>query len=581
MTPSIRALDEQSIRQIAAGEVVERPASVVKELIENSLDAGSRRIVLEIKGGGKELIRIADDGCGIQPAEVELALERHTTSKIRNSDDLSNLSTFGFRGEALPSIASVSKMELVTRSANSPSAVSLTLEGGKLVSKKECARAPGTTMEVRSLFFNTPARLKFLKSDPTEKGRILKVFEEIALAHPEISFEIKIEQRAAGEYPSRTKPIQRVLDLWGESVDESKLVPILFEHPQIRIEGWISSPDAHQPTKNLQVFYVNRRPIVSRFISHAVYESYRDCLPVGRHPAAVLFIQIEPSEVDVNVHPSKREVRFRNEHPIYEAIVREIRAKRSSGSAAPNIFEPAAASAGASIMSAPSPTEQSARYQTQPAFSQNARSESPIHTHAPAVQQETRFENHPRVLSVFHSLYVLAEQGENLMIVDQHAAAERILYEKFRAAYYSDDAVPAQTMLVPYLWHVTLEQAELLGQHLELFRKMGFAMELFGEKTFRINECPALVPETGIKETLDEILAALESQKSPTLAVEDKIMHAACRAAIKANDRLSNRELEELLAELARCANPHTCPHGRPTMQVISRQELDKKFGRT
>ena len=221
------------------GRSGERPASVVKELIENSLDAGSRRIVLEIKGGGKELIRIADDGCGIQPAEVELALERHTTSKIRNSDDLSNLSTFGFRGEALPSIASVSKMELVTRSANSPSAVSLTLEGGKLVSKKECARAPGTTMEVRSLFFNTPARLKFLKSDPTEKGRILKVFEEIALAHPEISFEIKIEQRAAGEYPSRTKPIQRVLDLWGESVDESKLVPILFEHPQIRIEGWI------------------------------------------------------------------------------------------------------------------------------------------------------------------------------------------------------------------------------------------------------------------------------------------------------------------------------------------------------
>ena len=464
------------------GRSGERPASVVKELIENSLDAGSRRIVLEIKGGGKELIRIADDGCGIQPAEVELALERHTTSKIRNSDDLSNLSTFGFRGEALPSIASVSKMELVTRSANSPSAVSLTLEGGKLVSKKECARAPGTTMEVRSLFFNTPARLKFLKSDPTEKGRILKVFEEIALAHPEISFEIKIEQRAAGEYPSRTKPIQRVLDLWGESVDESKLVPILFEHPQIRIEGWIRRRTRISRRRICRCFTLTAGPLcrgLSR--TQCTNPTAIVCLS-GRHPAAVLFIQIEPSEVDMNVHPSKREVRFRNEHPIYEAIVREIRAKRSSGSAAPNIFEPAAASAGASIMSAPSPTEQSARYQTQPAFSQNARSESPIHTHAPAVQQETRFENHPRVLSVFHSLYVLAEQGENLMIVDQHAAAERILYEKFRAAYYSDDAVPAQTMLVPYLWHVTLEQAELLGQHLELFRKMGFAMELFGEK---------------------------------------------------------------------------------------------------
>lgn len=601
MPNKIHPLDESAIRQIAAGEVVERPASVVKELLENSIDAESHSITLEIKEGGKEMIRISDDGCGMTADDALLSLERHTTSKICSANDLQSLTTFGFRGEALPSIASVSKMTLTTRSADESSGITLSLEGGKLISKKECGRSVGTTVEVKKLFFNTPARLKFLKSDLSEKNKILRTFEETSIAHPQISFQACYDNHKAKEFPARKQISERICDLWGDNFTEETLVPIDFVHPQIRIEGWISKPQSHQASKTYQIFYLNKRPIVSRLLSHALYESFRDCLPVGRHPVTVVFLFLDPSQVDVNVHPSKREVRFRNESQVYETLIREMRLKRSQQSSPPKVFSMPNGSTFSSETESPrsssSPSfpfcgEKKLQHETTiengkeqtiifPNRSHAIPSNTPTSLPTEKFKVQETFAPERRILTQFHSLYIIAEQGENLLIVDQHAAAERILYEKFRNELLSEKGVATQPLLIPFMWNVTFSQAELLKHHIPTLQKLGFILETFGEKTFRITEAPAVIPEAHLKNILDNILSCLEDDKQPALTAEEKIMHSACRAAVKANDHLSHKELSQLLDDLSRCSNPHTCPHGRPTTLVIARQELDKKFGRT
>lgn len=591
LTGKIKKLDENSIRQIAAGEVVERPASVVKELLENSLDAQSKKISLEIANGGKETIRIADDGCGMSEEDALLALERHTTSKIRSAADLLTLSTFGFRGEALPSIAAVSKMTLSTQLMEKNSGISISVSGGKIVEKKECGRAPGTTVEVKNIFFNTPARLKFLKSELSEKNKIFRTFEEITISHPQVSFQIQVSEKSKANYPARSKVIERIRDLWGDEFNESNLVPISFEHPQIQIGGWISTPQFHQASRNYQIFYVNRRPILSRLLSHALYEAYRDCLPQGRHPVGIIFVELDSKEVDVNVHPSKREVRFRNESQIFECLYREIRLKRTEQSAAPRIFSlTTSAPENPELSSCVTPHSALAKCPQGNAKSSHSALDSRLEgndqtTGQKGIEREgmralPTLTPQARVLSQFHALYVLAEQGENLIIVDQHAAAERILYEKLRQAMVNHKSFPAQPLLIPFLWNLTLSQAQIIQQNLPAFQKLGFGIEPFGEKTFRILEAPAVLSKTNLKEILEEILVSLEKSKEPNLAIEEKIMQAACRAAIKANDRLQEPELSRLLEELSQCSNPHTCPHGRPTTLTISHQELDKKFGR-
>ncbi len=608
----IAALEEHVIRQIAAGEVVERPASVVKELVENAIDAGAKRVSLETEGSGREMIRIADDGCGMNPEDAELALQRHTTSKIRVTADLETLHTFGFRGEALPSIAAVSRLELITRSDDNPVGISLSLEGGKITEKKECGRSVGTTFTVRDLFFNQPARLKFMKADSTERAKILQTFEEIAFAHPHIHLEYKTKNL---DLPVRRQFIDRVTDIWGKNFTGETLFPISLQHPFVKIDGWVSKPESHLSSRNYQIFYVNQRPIQSRLISHALYEAFRDCLPVGRHPAGLIFLSLDPSQVDVNVHPSKREVRFRNEHQIYEALVKEIRAKRSQFSGPPRVFA-AGSPAGVTVQpmnpaagnypfqrgGAPQPASlfpaQSAPHfanapglfgGTAHAYRPETRSGAQLGTQADpqghaasgSAPSTLAINDAPRVLCQFSALYVLAEHNDSLLIVDQHAAAERVLYERFRAALATRKKPAAQPLLIPLLWNVSLSQAEALKGHLETFRALGFAIEPFGETTFRVTETPSLVEQSRLLEALDGALAALENRNDPLLSSEDAIAHAACRAAIKANDRLSPRELSELLRQLSECENPHTCPHGRPVALTYTRAELDKKFGRT
>ena len=580
-TPKVHALDETVIRQIAAGEVVERPASVLKELLENALDAKSRHVTIDLQGAGRELIRVADDGHGMASADAALALERHTTSKIRSFDDLESLSTFGFRGEALPSIASVSKLELVTHSADEPHGFCVSVSGGKIVSKKECGRAYGTTVEVRDLFHNTPARLKFLKSDATERARLLRVFEETALAHPGVAFEYRDAARQRPlELPARKSLLERISDLWGSEFGSETLFPLSLDHPYLKIEGWVSQPQAHQAGKSYQVFYVNRRPIQSRSLTHALYEAYRDCLPVGRHPAAVVFLSLDASQVDVNVHPAKREVRFRNESQVYEALVREIRLKRTEGSSAPRMFSdaPERVPPPAQRVAEPRPSYTAQPPQVFPELQKTVQAALPAA--APMELPSPAAPRPPRVLAQLHALYILAEDDQGLVLVDQHAASERILYERLKKAALSDETVPAQPLLLPVLWSLNRAEAEIVEGQLGTFGKLGYRIEPFGERTFRVAEAPAIIPEPELKDTLDAILRSLEDRGTALAADEKILMMSACRAAVKANDRLSVKELSELVQHLSTCDNPHTCPHGRPTTVRITRLELDKKFGR-
>ncbi len=567
----VQRLSEEAVRQIAAGEVVERPSSIVKELLENSLDAGSSRITLEIEAGGKNLIRVSDDGCGMNPEDALLALERHTTSKITSFADLEKLSTFGFRGEALPSIASVSKMTLTTREPGASTAFQIRSEGTRLLGQSECGRDAGTTIEVRDLFFNVPARLKFMKSDSSEKGRIFRTFEEIAAANPQVAFELRSDGKKSQELPARKNPLDRIRDLWGEEFNESTLIPLSYAHPYVTITGWVSHPSAHQSTKNYQLLYVNRRPIVSKFIHHALYEAYRDCMPVGRHPAAVLFFELNPSTIDINAHPSKREVKFKDEGPIYQCLVREIRQKRTSLSESPGVFAPAITAA---PMRDPEPLF---RGVSVPARSFISQSPSALATAPRTFEFQTPTTT---VLCQFDSLYIVAERNKDLLLVDQHAAAERVKYEKLKNEMLTAGKIPSQGLLIPYLWNVTLPQAESVRRKINEFKNLGYEIQEFGERTFRITDMPAEIHESAIPELLDEILNTLDQEKDPQNFIEAQIIRTACRTSVKANDRLTNQELSKILNDLEKCGNPHTCPHGRPTTLTLTRAELDKKFGR-
>ncbi len=322
----IQKLPESLIRLIAAGEVIERPASVVKELVENSLDAGAASISVDLLSAGRTRIRISDDGEGMSREDAELALDRHATSKLQKFDDLHEISTFGFRGEALPSIAAISRLELTTRTKDADQGWSLSLEGGKLLSSKAVGIPKGTTIDVQDLFFNTPARSKFLKRDSTERSHVLKLLQEIALAHPEVRFEIAMDGKTILSLARAEALGQRIADLWGLSVTE-QLIPVDTTKGPCTIRGYVNSIPAHYPTKAYQVLFVNQRPVQQRMLNHAIYEAYREWLPVGRHPVYCLFVDIDPSLVDVNVHPTKREVRLSDERAVYDLLYTHLRSQ--------------------------------------------------------------------------------------------------------------------------------------------------------------------------------------------------------------------------------------------------------------
>jgi DNA mismatch repair protein MutL len=569
----IHVLPEHLIRLIAAGEVIERPASVVKELVENSLDAGATSISIDLWSAGRTRIRVSDNGEGMTPEDARQALERHATSKLQNFEDLQSMATFGFRGEALPSIAAISRLELSTRPRDAPEGWTLKLEGGKLLSANGAGIPPGTTIDVQDLFFNTPARSKFLKRDSTERSHVLRTLQDIALAHPNVHFEMTMDGKSILSLPPAKELGQRIADLWGLSVTE-ELVRVQISKGPCTIRGFVNATQAHHATKAHQSLFVNNRPVFQRMLNHAVYEAYKEWLPVGRHPIYCLFVDLDPTLVDVNVHPAKREVRISEERAVYDLLYASIRERFKEKSAeVPSIPFSARWAEGLPKRESFTPRDIGTSIAVQP----------PLVLDIPQAASPKIEVASLRFLGQLQKLYLLFEQGEELILVDQHAAAERILYERL-LAQVSTQGVARQSLLAPLLWEVSPAQAETVRSYLADLHRMGFSLEEFGPNSFVLKEWPVVLPETKhAKQFLEEVL---ESYQNEHPASQTDIQHriaasAACRAAVMANDTLSPQEVTRLVEDLSACERPMTCPHGRPTNIRLPVSEFNRRFRRT
>ena len=598
----IKLLPETLASQVAAGEVVERPASVVKELVENSIDAGARAIEVGIQRGGMSRIRVVDDGCGMDRDDALLSLERHATSKIASAADLAAISTLGFRGEALPSIASVSRLRLSTRERGAVAGTEILVNGGRIETVRDGGEAPGTQIEVRSLFYNVPARRKFLRSETTEARNIEHQFFLQSLAHPEIGFTLVREDNIASQLPITTSLRDRIRDLYGAKLLDDLLEISLCDRRGIQVQGWIGRAGVSRQTRAQQFVFVNGRAIDSGILSTALREGYHTALMRGQFPVTFLFVDLNPREVDVNVHPAKREVRFRDPASVREAIVEAVQRTLESGrvewqrkfnapAAAATVLPPgpAATPPDGGTTSALSQIVgwDSARPSNFAPLDQASRADSvnlsePIDGNRPEPQIEPRRDQQFQIIGVLNRLYVLMENSDGLVLVDQHAAHERILFEELRRRM-EEQGVPSQRMLLPQIFSLPPRDAEWVERNVATLQKMGIGVENFGANSFRVDTLPAFLEIADaagfLRKVIDELITTSRSS-SPLRLGEDMIAKTVCRHAVKANDPLRYPEIEKLIRDLLACDLPYCCPHGRPTMIQISHAELEKKFGR-
>jgi DNA mismatch repair protein MutL len=598
----IKLLPETLASQVAAGEVVERPASVVKELVENSIDAGARAIEVGIQRGGMSRIRVVDDGCGMDRDDALLSLERHATSKIASAADLAAISTLGFRGEALPSIASVSRLRLSTREPGAVAGTEILVNGGRIETVRDGGEAPGTQIEVRSLFYNVPARRKFLRSETTEARNIEHQFFLQALAHPEIGFTLVREDNIASQLPITTSLRDRIRDLYGAKLLDDLLEICLRDRRGIQVQGWIGRAGVSRQTRAQQFVFVNGRAIDSGILSTALREGYHTALMRGQFPVTFLFVDLDPREVDVNVHPAKREVRFRDSASVREAIVGAVQRTLESGRvewqrkfnapAAPAAGLPPGPAAtrpdgGTTSVSSQIMGRDSARPSNFAPLDQASKADSlnlprPIDGNRPEPQIEPRRDQQFQIIGVLNRLYVLMENSDGLVLVDQHAAHERILFEELRRRM-EEQGVPSQRMLLPQIFSLPPRDAEWVERNVATLQKMGIGVENFGANSFRVDTLPAFLEIADaagfLRKVIDELITTSRSS-SPLRLGEDMIAKTVCRHAVKANDPLRYPEIEKLIRDLLACDLPYCCPHGRPTMIQISHAELEKKFGR-
>jgi len=598
----IKLLPETLASQVAAGEVVERPASVVKELVENSIDAGARAIEVGIQRGGMSRIRVVDDGCGMDRDDALLSLERHATSKIASAADLAAISTLGFRGEALPSIASVSRLRLSTREPGAVAGTEILVNGGRIETVRDGGEAPGTQIEVRSLFYNVPARRKFLRSETTEARNIEHQFFLQALAHPEIGFTLVREDNIASQLPITTSLRDRIRDLYGAKLLDDLLEISLRDRRGIQVHGWIGRAGVSRQTRAQQFVFVNGRAIDSGILSTALREGYHTALMRGQFPVTFLFVDLDPREVDVNVHPAKREVRFRDPASVREAIVEAVQRTLESGRvewqrkfnapAAPAAGLPPGPAAtrpdgGTTSVSSQIVGRDTARPSNFAPLDQASRADSlnlprPIDGNRPEPQIEPRRDQQFQIIGVLNRLYVLMENSDGLVLVDQHAAHERILFEELRRRM-EEQGVPSQRMLLPQIFSLPPRDAEWVERNVATLQKMGIGVENFGANSFRVDTLPAFLEIADaagfLRKVIDELITTSRSS-SPLRLGEDMIAKTVCRHAVKANDPLRYPEIEKLIHDLLACDLPYCCPHGRPTMIQISHAELEKKFGR-
>jgi len=574
MAMPIKILEPEVVSRIAAGEVVERPASVVKELVENSLDAASSQISIETGGSGIGLIRVTDNGVGVPSAELELAFQRYATSKVSSLDDLESISSLGFRGEALPSIAAVSQVDIVTCAAGESAGNYLSMKEGVRVDRGSQGRSQGTTVTVRNLLRNVPARLKFLKSPATENSHIANVVSQYALAFPEVKFVLSIDGRTILRTPGSGRLIDSIMEIYGLEVARDML-EINSEDggwesgstfSSLLVMGMVGSPTISRSNRGYLSFFVNRRWISSRLLNWAVEEAYHGLLMRGKHPIAIINISLPAEEMDVNIHPTKTEVKFQNERATFSAVQKAARRALIELAPVPKIEEVATAYGSPSVSS-------------QQLWASLAANQSPLNP--PPVAQPTPILSLPalRLLGQISSTYIVAEGPEGLYLIDQHAAHERIIFEKIQRQS-SQREVEVQGLLEPATLEVDPRQDEILKSHYDNLAEFGFSIEPFGDRTYLVRSVPILLHEKDWAGVLKELL--------DSLSVEDKgdwdeklAISFACHGAVRAGQVLTNEEMRELLRQLEQVAIPNTCPHGRPTMIHLSSGQLEKEFHRS
>ncbi len=628
----IHLLDNETINKIAAGEVIESPKSIVKELVENSIDAGADEIIVEVKNGGKSLIRITDNGKGIEKNEVEDAFRRHCTSKISTSDDLNYLHTLGFRGEALASIAAVAHVEMITRTAEDPSGTKLTIKGGTIVSKEDIGCPVGTTINVTELFYNVPARKKFLKSDTAESGNINEIVVSLALCKENISFKYVNNNNVAFRTPKTDNFLNTISSLYEKDLYNS-LLKVAYESSTVKITGFTTNLNYYRGNRKLEIVFVNGRYIKHKRMGYFIEAAYNTMLPKSKYPACFLKVEIDPSLVDVNVHPAKTEIRFQNEEDTLNEIKRAIYSTLHSNDIIKEVKKETIIrdySSDKAETSSSSIFENFRNYETQSKSSifpetgqedysnikiteinldddstnifeetiKNAAEEESTVTrdsapddeaqHEPVQQSFIEIEKDERklpelsIIGILMDTYIICESLEKteMYMIDQHAAHERINYEKFLNQFNSNE-IMRQELLLPEVINLSYEDYHIVVNNLEIFENLGFSVENFGINAILINNIPVIFGNSNIKEIFYTILDSLRNINKSELNLElNKIIKNACVKSVKAGDKLHIQEIKALLNDLNKTDNPYTCPHGRPVIIKMTKYEIERMFER-
>lgn len=624
--PKIIQLSTHVSNLIAAGEVVERPASVVKELLENAVDAGATQIIIEIRDGGMTFLRVTDNGCGMAPDDARTAFLRHATSKLRNAEDLATISTMGFRGEALAAIASVSRIDLLTKVPDSLCGTSLCLEAGKIIEESEAGCPDGTTIIVRDLFYNTPARMKFMKSDTVEGSKVASAVQMQALAHPQIAFRFLRDGKEILSTPGSGDLEAAVYCVYGR--DSGRMVQVDSKWEQYSLTGYVSKPTDARPSRNLQTFFVNDRPVKSRLLIAALEEAYRNQIMAGKFPACVLHLSLPVNAVDVNVHPAKTEVKFLNEKAVFDCIHYGVLGALNKTPDRPNMefkrqstapiqhsesntktttvrqdnfFRTMSAAEfknlTAAIQDAPKP-ELKAAAATVAAVERTAlpKVSAPVNlpvvekaSPAPAMEVPTQSEQTAlpmatdipwRIVGELYRTYILVEQGEEAFLIDKHAAHERILFNKLKA---NQEKISSQALLSPVPCRLGPEQTAILLSNRELLLELGFEIDEFGDNTVLLRQIPMDLKEADAADVIEGLASDLiNGKREKNTNVRDEILHSvACKAAIKAGWQTSELELKALVKQVMADDELKYCPHGRPICITLSKKQLEKQFKRS
>ncbi len=572
----ISILPDLLINKIAAGEVIERPASVVRELLDNSIDAGATEIDVEVMHGGKKLVKVSDNGAGMDREDAALCFQRHATSKIKGEDELFHISTLGFRGEALPAIASVAKITLTTSPAGADAAIRVEIGPGNMIETSEAAPLKGTTIEVRDIFYNTPARRKFLKTIPTELSHIIGIVVQKAFAYPGISFSLLHNKSELLNAPVASGLKERFVQLYGQEM-AGEFLELEKESKSMRITGFASSPDFTRASRSHQSIFINRRPVKNGTVNHAVCNAYREVIPGGRHPAYFLFLEIDPSGVDVNVHPAKREVRFERPDDIHRFVGAAVYEALNPGTEI-DVSPPQASSGGGGFRGIPG--------------YQHNRQENPVVSESlsalPGVSQTDFFTSGiaPDVSPFFHigESFIATVTGDGLLIIDQHAAHERILYERF----LEKSSIETEPLFLPIRIELPVAEYNLIIRHKDFLRGLGLDIEEFGGNNLIVRSLPKQLGKADMKGLLLDIAAGIVEQDTSGIKgglTEEGLLkniaaRLACHKSVRGSEQLSNAELSKMMSDLDNTEEPGRCPHGRPTRIHFSLDDLNRMFKR-